>query len=220
MKSEEVFADAERAHAGDPERVELICRARRFKTSWIELAEALSSVRQNAQWKRWGHASFEDYAKNELHLRQETVEKLTASYGFLKNNAPKILERDSMDAPVPTYQAVDFLRRVEAQESAPQDVVREIRKKVLEDGVPLPTVSKEYKDVIFPVKEEDRFERDKVALKNVASRLRSLLDETKVLPADLSSELLSVLGRILELVATEKEKKRASAKDEKAKQAA
>ena len=64
-------------HGDDPERVELLHRARRFKASWIELAEGLTAARRHAHWRRWGFASLEEYAKSELHLRPETVEKLT-----------------------------------------------------------------------------------------------------------------------------------------------
>ena len=82
------MAEAEQAHADDPERAELLRRARRFKTSWIELAEALTQSRRGGRWREWGYASFEAYAKSELHLRQETVDKLTGSYSFLQRRAP------------------------------------------------------------------------------------------------------------------------------------
>ena len=101
----------------------MLARARRFKNSWIELAEALTETRKNGAWKRWGYESFEDYAKKELHLRQETVDKLTGSFVFLQKRAPEVLRRDGLTASIPSYQSVDFLRRAESQEDPPRDVV-------------------------------------------------------------------------------------------------
>src|SRR5512142_1628112 len=150
------LADAELAHQNDPERAELIARARRFKASWLELAEALTHVRKHDTWKTWGFESFEQYASRELKLRQETVDKLTGSYAFLQKRAPSVLKRDGVVDAIPSYQAVDFLRRAEEQEGAPEEAVVAIRKKVLEDGVPLPSVAREYKDVVFPIDEDAR----------------------------------------------------------------
>src|SRR3954463_10406823 len=110
-KVEEALADAEREHADDPERVELLARARRFKSSWIELAEALNEVRRGTRWKRWGYGSFEEYARRELHLKQETVDKLTGSYSFLKAKAPEVLSRNAVADKIPSWQSVDFWRR-------------------------------------------------------------------------------------------------------------
>src|SRR5277367_4624353 len=100
-KTDAALAAAAEAHGDDPERVEALERARRFKASWIELAEVLTEVRHNGHWTRWGYASFEAYTKGELHLRTETVEKLTGSYQFLKRRAPEVLARDGVNTPIP-----------------------------------------------------------------------------------------------------------------------
>ena len=84
-------------HAEDPDRVELLHRARRFKASWIELAEALTRTKRSGRWKDWGYESFEAYDKSELHLRQETIDKLTGSYSFLQRRAPSVLTRDALN---------------------------------------------------------------------------------------------------------------------------
>src|ERR1700733_6215454 len=109
-KTDAELAAAEAMHADDPERAEILHRARRFKASWIELAESLSEVRRGGQWKGWGFDSFEEYARNELHLKPETADKLTGSYQFLQRRAPEVLRRDGVNRPIPSYQSVDFLR--------------------------------------------------------------------------------------------------------------
>lgn len=197
---------AENAHADDPERAELLRRARRFKSSWVELAEALLDVKKSGQWKRWGHPSFDDYASRELHLRQETVEKLTGSYAFLQRRAPKVLERDGLHEHIPSYQAVDFLRRAEEQDTASPDLVDTLRKRVLDDEkAPLVSVSRSMKDAVFPPSSEDRAARDAAAVRNVATRLRELLGETRAVPKKLAGEVGSALDRLLEALGEREE---------------
>jgi hypothetical protein len=196
-KTESALADAELAHADDPERAEVLRRARVFKTSWLELGEALTSVKRHGSWKGWGYDSFEAYARTELHLRQETAEKLTGSYTFLQRRAPAVLARDSLSERIPSYQAVDFLRRAEASEAAPREAVQEIRRKVLEEAAPAAAVTREYRDVVFPIDEKQRRARDLAGVKNVARRLRELLGETRAVPRDLASRVAAELDRLL-----------------------
>ena len=62
--------------ADDPERAHVLATARKFKTSWLELASVLVQTKRGGAWKRWGFDTFEAYAKSELRLRQETIDKL------------------------------------------------------------------------------------------------------------------------------------------------
>ncbi len=127
-KTDDVLADAEREHQHDPERAEVIAKVRRFKASWFELGEALTQVKRDETYKRWGHASFDDYCKKELHLKRETADKLTGSFAFLRTKAPEVLRRDGRDAPIPSYQSVDFLRRAEEESDAPAETLTEIKR--------------------------------------------------------------------------------------------
>jgi hypothetical protein len=204
-KTDHALEEAEHAHADDPERAELLRRARRFKASWIELAEALSGVKRSSRWREWGYDSLEAYAKAELHLRPETVDKLTGSYTFLQRRAPSVLRRDALSEPIPSYQSVDFLRRAEASEEAPRDAVDEIRRRVLDEAAPAATVAREYRDVVFPIDEATRKARDAAGLKNVATRLRELLSETRAVPRRLAGEVGTALDRLLEALGASEE---------------
>jgi hypothetical protein len=198
-KTDSALAAAEEEHAErDPERAEMIKTARLFKSSWLELAEALTKNRRAATWRRWGFESFEQYTKLELHLRPETVEKLTGSFAFLQKRAPEVLARDGIASPIPSYQAVDFLRRAEESEGATPDVVQSLTRKVLADAAPLSAVSREYKDVVFPISDADRSTRDAATLKAAAARLRDLLPETKAVPKKLANEVAAAVERVLE----------------------
>src|SRR5947208_201792 len=90
------LAAAQRRFANDPARAELLARTRRFKSSWLDLAEVLVNCRDEGLYRKWGYASFEEYYRRELHLRAGTVDKLTASYAFLRRRAPDVLERDGV----------------------------------------------------------------------------------------------------------------------------
>lgn len=197
-KVEAALAAAEQEHADDPARSDLLRRTRQFKTSWIELAEALTETRRRGDFKRWGYDSFEDYTKRELFLRQDTVDKLTGSFLFLKKSAPEVLRRDGVSQSIPSYQVVDFLRRAETESAAPESTVDEIRKRVFEEGAGLPSVVREFRDTVFPVDKATKKERDTSAVLNVAKRLRELLEETDVVPQKLGSEVEKALDRLLE----------------------
>ncbi|MEO7109374.1 MAG: hypothetical protein ABI183_02955 [Polyangiaceae bacterium] len=206
-KVDQELADAEEMHnADDPERAELLARARRFKNSWIELAEALTETRKNGAWKRWGYESFEDYAKKELHLRQETVDKLTGSFVFLQKRAPEVLRRDGLTSSIPSYQSVDFLRRAESQEDAPRDVVDQIRTRVIEDAAPHSNVVKQFADTVFPIDHAEKKKRDAAGLRNVGTRLRELLSETHAVPKTLAREVSAALDQLLEALAKVEER--------------
>jgi hypothetical protein len=205
-KTDASLADAERSHHDDPERAELLSRARRFKASWIELAEALTGVKRSNRWREWGYESFESYTRQELHIRPETAEKLTGSYSFLKRRAPGVIARDGLRDPVPSYQAVDFLRRAEASETAPRDTVEEIRRRVIDEAAPVSAVSRAYGPVVFPVAPEQSHARDVAGLKNVARRLRDLLAETRAVPRKVAGEAREAVERLLEIIEQNDEK--------------
>jgi hypothetical protein len=200
-KTEESLADAEREHAGDPERAEVLRRARAFKASWVELGEVLSRVKRNGDWKKWGYDSFESYAQGELFLRPQTVEKLTGSFAFLQRRAPSVLARDGIREAIPSYQAVDFLRRAEAKGDTPPRALEEMRRKVIEEVVPASAVTRAYREVVFPIDESTRLQRDRSGLRNVAKRLRELLAETHAVPATLVDEVTGALDGLLAAIA-------------------
>jgi len=199
-KTEAALAEAELAHANDPERAELLRRARHFKASWIELGEALTGLKRNGRWKHWGYESLDAYAKAELHLRQETVDKLTGSYTFLQRRAPAVLGRDALRERIPSYQAVDFLRRAEASEEAPPAAIAQLRRRVLEEVAPAASIAREYRDVVFPVDPDERRTRELSGLKNVAKRLHELIAETRAVPRKIAGDVTTALERLLEAI--------------------
>lgn len=195
------LAALEEQHADDPERVELLRRTRRFKSSWLQLGEALAEVRRSKTWEKWGYESLEAYAKAELKLRMDTVEKLTGSYMFLHKRAPEVLKRDPLENHLPSYQAVDFLRRAEERNEQENNVsdetMVEVRNKIIDEGVPMATVARLYKDSLFPVSDADKKSKDKKDIKATATKLKELLAETSSVPRRLASTVGEALDELL-----------------------
>ena len=201
------LAALEEQHADDPERVELLRRTRRFKSSWLQLGEALAEVKRGKTWERWGYETFEAYAKAELKLRMDTIEKLTGSYMFLHKRAPEVLRRDPLENHLPSYQAIDFLRRAEERNdqdnTVSDETMVEVRTKILDEGVPMATVARLYKDSLFPVSPADKKSRDKKDLKSAASKLKDLLAETNAVPRRLASTVGSAIDELLSELAAD-----------------
>jgi hypothetical protein len=208
------LAALEEQHADDPERATVLRRTRAFKRSWLELGEALSEVRRSKSWEKWGYETFEAYAKAELKLRMDTVEKLTGSFMFLHKRAPEVLRRDPCENFVPSYQAIDFLRRAEERNeqsvseggdhTVSEETMSEVRKKVLDEGVPMATVARLYKDSLFPISESDKKSKDKKDIKSAANKLKELLAETHAVPRRLASTVGAALDELLTELAADK----------------
>ncbi len=197
-KTDDVLAASEIQHSHDPERAEMIARVRRFKASWFELGESLTEVKRHEGYKKWGYASFDDYCKKELHLKRDTADKLTGSFAFLRNKAPEVLSRDGRDAPIPTYQAVDFLRRAEEAE-APEETLTELRRHVLDEGAPLPKISRIYREAVFPLDPEEQTEKRLSSLTGTINRLMeqlALARADKLVPETLCAEVEEPLSRL------------------------
>ena len=201
------LAALEEQHEGDPERASLLRRTRHFKSSWLQLGEALAEVKRGKTWERWGFDTFEAYAKVELKLRMDTVEKLTSSYTFLHKRAPEVLQRDPLETHLPSYQAIDFLRRAEErneQDSTVSDeTMVEVRKKVLDEGVPMATVARLYKDSLFPVSAADKKTKDRRDLKATATKLKELLAESNAVSRRLAGTVGTALDELLSDLATD-----------------
>lgn len=198
-KVEQELEEAQARHDDDPERANLLRVARQFKASWIELAESLTETRKNGTWKKWGFASFDEYAKKELHLRQETVDKLTGSFSFLKARAPQVLQRDALEESIPSYQAVDYLRKAHTQSEVMEkpEVFSKLYTQIVDDGVPLAKAKKEFEPTLFPKTRDEQKARDETALRGMASRMLDLVRGTKALTADTRRELEHALDAAL-----------------------
>ncbi|WP_428261211.1 hypothetical protein [Haliangium sp.] len=178
-KTDREMEDTMLAVADDPERVEVLAKARRFKQSWIALGEALSAVYERESWVHWGYASFEEYCRKELHLKKATVAKLLGSFRFLQTRAPRILERAEAEpsAHVPSLAAVDFVARAADRGAVDGDTMAEIERAAFDEGADAPLLSRRFKQVAFPVDEGERIDKLRGQITSAARRLAALIAE-------------------------------------------
>jgi hypothetical protein len=201
-KTDQALEDRMRAFAGDAERVEVLARARSFKASWIELAEALATVCDNKSWARWGFDSFESYCRKELHVTPSTATKLLGSFRFLRTSEPEMIERAKVrppTAPLPSLRTVDFVAKAAERGAADASTMKEIRKAAFEEGLERPTLTRRFGSVAFPVSSEEKSERVRRQLVGAARRLASLIaDADGVLEHAVAARVEAAVGALLE----------------------
>jgi len=203
-KTDRQMEDQMLAVAADPQRADTLAKARAFKRTWLELAEALAAVQHGATWERWGFTDFDAYCRKELHLRSSTVAKLLGSYRFLETSAPRVLERaraDHFEAPIPTMPAVEFVQRATERAAADPETLETIQRVAFDEGLEAPLLARRFKDVAFPETDRDRREKLRSHIAQAARRLSSLIaEEGSPVPKKIAIKLEETVGELLEAI--------------------
>ncbi len=178
-KTDRAMEDQLLAVANDPERADTLAKARAFKRTWLELADALARVQKQASWQRWGFTDFEAYCRKELHLRASTVSKLLGSFRFLESSAPKVLERARREpnGPVPSLSAVQFVEKATERGAADDETMETIRRVAFDEGADAPHLKRTFKEAAFPEDNDERGERLRGQIAGAARRLSALIAE-------------------------------------------
>lgn len=186
----EQLADGLKAAGDDALRLEVVQRARRFKRSWVEMAEALVHVNDSRAYERWGYNDLHEYCAKELRIRPQTVDKLTGSYSALRAHAPEVLARDGVARTIPTIDAVDYFARAlerrggdDMEPSA--ELVDDLHKAVFDEALPVEAIKKRFNPLFQPQKtsapsDVELFERTRAT----ARRLGLLVEECKGLSGE------------------------------------
>ncbi len=199
-KTDRKLEDKMLAAAGDPARAKVIQKARMFKRSWLELAEALTDVLERGSWEEWGYKSFDGYCKKELQITPSTAAKLTGSFRFLKSSAPTIIERSHEDesAAIPDVKTVEFVQKAEERGAADEDTMAEIRRVAFEEGARAPMLTRRFKSVAFPVTEAEEESKLMGQLSNTAKKLAALIaDPNLPVGHDVAVQVESAIGALL-----------------------
>ncbi|MBW1876104.1 MAG: hypothetical protein JRE45_11375 [Deltaproteobacteria bacterium] len=207
------LAEALEAEGADELRVHVVRRAREFKRSWVNMAEALVEVRNRESYLEWGYEDFYSYCSLELQLKQATADKLTGSYVALKRHAPAVLKRDGLNERIPTCDAVDYFARAlkkgpsndaEHERAVDQSVVDQLREAVFEEGAPVTELRKRFNPILNPkpegVEQMDAIRRASATARRLErmieeidglnrSTMRATLDSLEALREDLTDLL-------------------------------
>ncbi|MEZ4368742.1 MAG: hypothetical protein R2939_21065 [Kofleriaceae bacterium] len=199
-KTDRQMEDRLHAISDDPVRADALSKARAFKRTWIELAEALSRVQQSGAWTAWGFPDFEAYCRQELHLKAATVAKLLGSFRFLETAAPKVLERARTGpaASVPSMAAVDFVARATERGAADRETLETIQRVAFDEGAEAPLLARRFRDVAFPEDAGDREGHLRKQIAAAARRLSTLLAEDgSPVPRKLAIQVEATCGELL-----------------------
>lgn len=128
-------------------RYRVLSVARQFKSSWVELGEQLTLVRNSGEFNTWGYGSFDDYCRDEVRIKKETARKLTSAYHYLEKEEPEILARSRAMHPVPDYRAIDMLRQAREEAGLNEEQFALLRDTVIDKERSLPTVTKQFREL-------------------------------------------------------------------------
>lgn len=204
-KTDRQMEDRMIAVANDPLRADTLQKARAFKRTWLELAEALTRVQSQSSWQTWGYSDFDAYCRKELHLRGSTVAKLLGSYRFLETSAPRVIERarntDHFEAPIPSLPVVEFVQKATERGSADAETLQTMARVAFDEGAEIPSLSKQFREVAFPETQRDKREKLRAAIAAAARRLSSLLAENdSPVPRKLAIQVEESVGELLEAI--------------------
>jgi len=203
-KTDRQMEDRMHAVADDHERADTLQKARAFKRTWLELAEALNRANEKRLWEKWGFSDFDAYCRKELHLRGSTVAKLLGSYRFLESSAPRVIERartDRFEAPIPSLPVVEFVQRATETGAADAETLRSIHRVAFEEGGEAPLLSRQFGKLAFPQTDRDRRDKLRGSIAQAARRLSALIAEDGApVPRPLAIRLEETIGELLEAI--------------------
>jgi hypothetical protein len=203
-KTDRQMEDRMHAVSDDPDRADTLQKARAFKRTWLELAEALSRASDKRLWEKWGFSDFDAYCRKELHLRSSTVAKLLGSFRFLETSAPKVIERartDHYEAPIPSLPVVEFVQRATEAGSADAETIKSIHRMAFEEGAEPAAINKQFGKIVFPPNDRDRRDKLRSAIAQTARRLSALIAEDGApIKKQLAIKVEETLGELLEAV--------------------
>ena len=206
-KTDRQMEDHMHAVSSDPLRADTLQKARAFKRTWIELADALTRVQTNKSWEGWGYPDFDAYCRKELHLRGSTVQKLLGSFRFLETSAPRVIERsrdtesEDFSTPIPSLPAVEFVQKAIDRGAADAETIETIKRVAFEEGVDAPMLARKFTDVAFPETDRERREKLRANIAQAARKLSSLIaEEGSPVPKQLAIRVEETVGELLEAI--------------------
>ena len=110
-------------------RYQVLASARDFKAIWVQMGNFLTKVREDSLYEGWGHKTFEAYCRKEVRIRQDTANKLTRSFSFVRDNEPTVLAQQEENE-LPPLDVVDLLSRAKERTQVPQEQLDTIRQEV------------------------------------------------------------------------------------------
>lgn len=175
-------------------RYHVLESAKNFKTSWVELGRSLYSVWKDKLYKDWGFGTFDAYTLKEIGIKKPTAMKLLRSYYFLEKEEPAYLKNEYVAttdaAKVPSYEAVDLLRKAKDKKTLDAQDYSKLKKDILEDGKDAQQLRR---DLTSLIRQREELEPEEAYKKKRTATLRRFLGSLKALKQEAEvSKLLPV----------------------------
>ncbi len=191
----------------DSIRYRVLQSAKNFKTSWVELGQALYSVWKDKSYKEWGYMTFDAYTQKEVGIKKPTAMKLLKSYYFLEKEEPAYLQKDKSEdlspASTPSYESINLLRLAKNKNTLDGSDYQRFKKDVLELGKDHSQVKRDLTTLIREREElnpaEARKKKYDAVIRRMVGTLKALKRDAevmKILPAAIIKEVSSLIGRI------------------------
>ena len=176
-------------------RYRVLSVARQFKSSWVELGEQLTQVRNKGEFNDWGYTSFEDYCRDEVRIKKDTALKLTGAYNFLKKAEPEILVRNEQMLPVPDYRSIDLLRQAQEEQQISEEQYQQLREAVIEKERSHPTVAKQFRELTG---QNNSLTEEQLLRQSLATvrRLEGQLQQLQALPQEILQSCSIILDEL------------------------
>lgn len=178
-----------------------------FKTSWVNLGQALYSVWNDKLFYVWGFDKFEYYVEQEVGLPKQLSLKLLKSYLFLEEEEPDYLKREFNEArdasKVPGYEAVNVLRLAKQNKDLLKDDYLKLKRDVFDRGKSASTVRQDLTALLRERKpidpEEERDKRNEAAVRKLYYALNSFdkdMEVLKLMPDDIIKEAKELMTKL------------------------
>jgi len=188
-------------------RYRILETAKNFKTSWIDLGQALYSVWKDKLYKEWGYIAFDTYTAREIGIRKPTAMKLIRSYYFLEKEEPSYLKKDYVEsanvASMPSYESIDVLRLAKNKKTLDNEDYDNLKKDIFEKGKDVRQLRRDLSAIIKQREEldseEERQKRKFATVKRLLSTLKNLKKEIevmKLLPSTIVKETENLIKDI------------------------
>ncbi len=192
----------ERMHSLDEDsmRYKILESAKSFKSSWMDLGQALYSVWKDKLYKEWGYGTFDVYTSKEIGIKKMTAMKLLKSYYFLEKEEPDYLRKDMMSsretASVPTYESVNLLRLAKNKQLLDHSDYHKLKKDILDMGKDARDAKK---DLTMLLKQREELEPEEARKKRRNAMIKRLLTALKTLKTDIEASKMLPAGTIKEV---------------------
>jgi hypothetical protein len=196
----------------DSLRHQILENVKSFKTSWVDLGQALYAVWKDKMYKQWGYSTFDIYTAKEIGIKKDTAMKLLRSYYFLEKEEPGYLKKEYTEtteaAAMPSYDTINVLRMAKEKKVLDDGDYADLKKDVFQKGKDAGEVKKDLTAMIRQrnelAPEEAREQRRTTTIRRFLSTLRSLkeeLESAKMLSAPLLKEANELIKQLeLEVV--------------------